>query len=79
MEEKIYQTLKKHKLSPKKREEVLADLLLLLDEECKNNYSKEEVLKQLNILMSLPSSTLDKFTDDNGSITIKWFEQFKNK
>jgi hypothetical protein len=42
-------------------------------------YSEEEVLEQLNILMSLPSSTLDKFTDDNGNITIKWFEQFKNK
>ena len=42
-------------------------------------YSEEEVLEQLNILMSLPSSTLDKFTDDNGNITIKWFEQFKKK
>jgi hypothetical protein len=39
-------------------------------------YSEEEVLEQLNILMSLPSSTLDKFTDDNGNITMKWFEQF---
>jgi galactose-1-phosphate uridylyltransferase len=42
-------------------------------------YSEEEVLEQLNILMSLPSSTLDKFTDKNGNITLKWFEQFKNK
>jgi hypothetical protein len=42
-------------------------------------YSEEEVLEQLNILMSLPSSTLDKFTDKNGDITLKWFEQFKNK
>jgi hypothetical protein len=42
-------------------------------------YSEKEVLEQLNILMSLPSSTLDKFTDDNGNITMKWFEQFKNK
>jgi hypothetical protein len=39
-------------------------------------YSEEEVLEQLNILMSLPFSTLDKFTDDNGNITMKWFEQF---
>ena len=46
---------------------------------CGSMYSKEEVLEQLNILMSLPSSTLDKFTDDNGNITIKWFEQFKKK
>jgi hypothetical protein len=42
-------------------------------------YSEEEVLEQLNILMSLPSSTLDKFTDKNGSITKEWFEQFKKK
>jgi hypothetical protein len=42
-------------------------------------YSEEEVLEQLIMLMSLPSSTLDKFTDDNGNITIKWFEQFKKK
>ena len=42
-------------------------------------YSEEEVLEQFNILMSLPSSTLDKFTDDNGNITMKWFEQFKKK
>ena len=42
-------------------------------------YSEEEVLEQLNILMSSPSSTLDKFTDDNGNITIKWFGQFKKK
>jgi hypothetical protein len=48
-------------------------------EQDKKMYSEEEVLEQLNILMSLPSSTLDKFTDDNGNITIKWFEQFKKK
>jgi len=42
-------------------------------------YSEKKVLEQLNILMSLPSSTLDKFTDENGNITIKWFEQMKNK
>jgi hypothetical protein len=48
-------------------------------EQDKNKYSEDEVLEQLNILMSLPSSTLDKFTDDNGKITMKWFEQFKKK
>jgi hypothetical protein len=48
-------------------------------EQDKNKYSEKEVLEQLNLLMSLPSSTLDKFTDDNGNITIKWFEQFKKK
>jgi hypothetical protein len=42
-------------------------------------YSEEEVLNQLNILMSLPSSTLDRFIDENGNITMKWFELFKNK
>jgi hypothetical protein len=47
--------------------------------QAKRMYSEEEVLEQLNILMSLPSSTLDKFTDDNGNITMKWFEQFKKK
>jgi hypothetical protein len=47
--------------------------------QAKRMYSEEEVLEQLNILMSLSSSTLDKFTDDNGNITIKWFEQFKKK
>jgi hypothetical protein len=48
----------------------------LAKEQDKNKYSDREVLEQLNILMSLPSSTLDKFTDDNGNITMKWFEQF---
>lgn len=48
-------------------------------EQDKNKYSEEEVLEQLNLLMSLPSSTLDKFTDDNGDITMEWFEQFKKK
>jgi hypothetical protein len=48
-------------------------------EQDKNKYSEEEVLEQLNTLMLLPSSTLDKFTDKNGNITMKWFEQFKNK
>ena len=51
----------------------------LAKEQDKNKYSEEEVLEQLNILMSSPSSTLDKFTDDNGNITMKWFEQIKKK
>jgi hypothetical protein len=42
-------------------------------------YSEEEVLEQLNILMSLPSSTLDKFTDEKNNITMKWFKKFKKK
>ena len=42
-------------------------------------YSEKEVLEQLNHLMTMPSSKLDKFTNDNGNITMKWFEQFKNK
>jgi predicted transcriptional regulator len=47
--------------------------------EKQQGYSEEEVLNQLNILMSLPSSTLDRFIDENGNITMKWFELFKNK
>jgi hypothetical protein len=47
--------------------------------QAKRMYSEKEVLEQLNHLMTMPSSTLDKFTDDNGNITMKWFEQFKNK
>ena len=55
------------------------EYLLKKQKQDKNKYSEEEVLEQLNILISLPSSTLDKFTDKNGSITMKWFEQFKKK
>jgi hypothetical protein len=47
--------------------------------DAKQMYSEEEVLEQLNHLMTMPSSKLDEFTDDNGNITIKWFEQFKKK
>jgi hypothetical protein len=47
--------------------------------DAKQMYSEEEVLEQLNHLITMPSSVLDKFTDDNGSITMKWFEQFKKK
>lgn len=45
----------------------------------KRMYSKEEVIEHLNHLIMLPSSELDKFTDDEEMITMKWFEQFKKK
>jgi hypothetical protein len=48
-------------------------------EQDKNKFSEEEVLEQLNHLMTIPSSKLDEFTDDNGNITMKWFEQFKKQ
>ena len=40
-------------------------------------YSEEEVLTHLNNLIKMPSSELDKFTNDTGLVTMKWFEQFK--
>jgi hypothetical protein len=42
-------------------------------------YSKEEVLEHLNILIMMPSSKLDEFTNDEEMVTIKWFEQFKHQ
>jgi hypothetical protein len=48
-------------------------------EQDKNKYSKEEVLEHLNYLMIMFSSKLDEFTDDEEMLTMKWFEQFKNK
>ena len=42
-------------------------------------YSYEEVLEQLNLLYSMKNSLVDTFTDENDYITMKWFEQFKNK
>ena len=45
----------------------------------KNLYSEEEVLEQLNLLYSMKNSLVDTFTDKNDRITMKWFEQFKNK
>ena len=42
-------------------------------------YSGEEVLEHLNHLIMMPSSKLDKFTDDEEMVTMKWFEQFKKK
>jgi hypothetical protein len=47
--------------------------------DAKQMYSEKEVLEQLNHLMTMPSSKLDEFTDDNGNITMKWFEKFKKK
>jgi len=38
-------------------------------------YSEEDVLKELNKLMAVPSSTLDTLTDDNDMVTMKWFNQ----
>ena len=45
----------------------------------KKMYSEDEVLEQLNYLMKMPSSELDKFTDDSGNITKIWFETIKKK
>ena len=42
-------------------------------------YSEEEVLEHLNHLIMMSSSELDKFTDDEEMVTVKWFEQFKKK
>jgi hypothetical protein len=46
-------------------------------EQDKKLYSEEEVLTHLNNLIKMPSSELDKFTNDTGLVTMKWFEQFK--
>lgn len=40
-------------------------------------YSQKEVLEHLNILIRMPSSELDKYTNVEENITSKWFEQFK--
>lgn len=42
-------------------------------------YTREEVLDHLNHLLFMRSSEIDLFTDDDNKITMKWFEQFKNK
>jgi hypothetical protein len=42
-------------------------------------WSEKEVLEQLNHLMTMPSSILDKFTNDEEMVTMKWFSQFKKK
>jgi hypothetical protein len=48
-------------------------------EQDKKMYSEEEVLEHLNHLIMMPSSKLDEFTNDEEMVTMKWFEQFKNK
>lgn len=45
----------------------------------KKLYTQEEVLEHLNLMYSMKNSLLDTFTDDNDYITVKWFEQFKEK
>jgi hypothetical protein len=48
MEQEIYQILRKHKLTLKKREEVLADLLLLFNVSgtvCEHNYKPKNATK----------------------------------
>ena len=42
-------------------------------------YSKEQVLEHLNILIMMPSTKLDEFTNDEEMVTSKWFEQFKQQ
>jgi hypothetical protein len=42
-------------------------------------YSEEEVLEHLNILIMMPSTKLDEFTNDEEMVTMKWFEQFKQQ
>ena len=49
------------------------------DKKAQRMYSKEEVLEHLNHLIMMSSSELDKFTDDEEMVTIKWFEQFKKE
>jgi hypothetical protein len=48
-------------------------------EKQQQGYSEEEVLEQLNLLYGMKNSLVDTFTDENDYITMKWFEQFKNK
>jgi hypothetical protein len=77
MEGKIYQILKNHKLSLKKREEVLADLLLLLDEkQAKKMYSEEEVL---DLLYKRDLYLLNRDEEIDLELPEEWFEQFKKK
>lgn len=42
-----------------------------------NLYTKEQVLEHLNHLVTIPSTTLDKYTDEEEKVTMKWFDQFK--
>jgi hypothetical protein len=58
---------------------IFIDAVKFQQEQDKNKYSEEEVLTHLNNLIKMPSSELDKFTNDTGLVTMKWFEQFKKK
>jgi hypothetical protein len=74
MEGEIYQILKNHKLSLKKREEVLADLLLLLDEEQDKKMYSEEDMKQYAIFC------IRCYEQGLPCIIAKdWFEKWNNK
>lgn len=53
------------------------DLQLGWDACRKMMHNKEEIIEHLNHLIMMPSSELDKYTNDEGMITNKWFEQFK--
>ncbi len=44
--------------------------------QAKRMYSEKEVKEQLNLILAMKNSLLDTFTDDEGFITDKWFEQF---
>ena len=62
--------------------ESLKDEILQLIAETENiknekSYSEDEVIEHLNHLNMMPSSQLDKFTDEEEMITSKWFKQFK--
>jgi hypothetical protein len=60
-----------------KRNRLMMDEVAHWDFNIQRNYSKEEVLEHLNHLIMMPSSKLDKFTNDEEMVTMKWFEQFK--
>jgi hypothetical protein len=65
--------------TPEKYETASQATIALLESnwQAERMYSEGEVLEHLNHLIMMPSSKLDEFTDDNGNITMKWFEQFK--
>jgi hypothetical protein len=56
-----------------------SEVCKLLKLQAKEMYNTKEVIEHLNHLIMMSSSTLDTFTDDEGKIIIKWFEQFKKK
>jgi len=54
-----------------------SEVCKLIKLQAKKMYSKEEVIEHLNLLIMMPSSKLDGFTNDEEMVTMKWFEQFK--